>query len=374
MNVVVHNASWSTFGGGEKYSCAIADVLGAAGHRVTILADRPEITLEKLRSYFNLELQRSEVVQGDRRDATEHLTRADLACIVSNFRPYGTPGRGTLYVLQIPYPPITLTSVATRFLRGDIREAAKDVLRKRLFADARKADVILVYSEFVRECLKRNHGLESAVLYPPIDDFHQDVPKERAILSVGRIFRGLYNDKRYDVMLEAFRRLCGADRAGGWEYWIAGSCGADPASQEYLAELQKRASGIPVRFFVNAPYGTLRSLYARATIFWHAAGFGVDERREPHRTEHFGMSTVEAMSASCVPVVVNNGGQREIVTHRVNGFLWNTVEELVSHTAELCGAALDPFREQARRRYADFSRAEFGKRLQSIVNSIGVTL
>jgi glycosyltransferase involved in cell wall biosynthesis len=184
----------------------------------------------------------------------------------------------------------------------------------------------------------------------------------------------LYNDKRYDVMLEAFRRLCGTGHADGWEYWIAGSCGDDPPSREYLADLQEMARGVPVRFFVNAPYETLRSLYGRATIFWHAAGFGVDERREPHRTEHFGMSTVESMSASCVPVVVNNGGQREIVTHGVNGFLWNTVEELVSHTAALCGADLGPFREQARRRYADFSRAEFGKRLQSIVNSIGVTL
>jgi glycosyltransferase involved in cell wall biosynthesis len=374
MNVAVHNASWSTFGGGEKYSCAIADVLGTAGHRVTILADRPEITLEKLRSYFNLELQGSEVVQCDRASVRKQMTRADLACIVSNFRPYGTPGRSTLYVLQIPYPPITLASAAARFLRGDMKEAAKDLLRRRLFADARKADVILVYSEFVRECLKRNHSLACTVLYPPIDDFRQEAPKEQVILSVGRIFRGLYNDKRYDVMLDAFRRLCGTGHAGGWEYWIAGSCGDDPASQEYLAELKERATGLPVRFFVNTPYKTLCSLYGRATIFWHAAGFGVDERREPHRTEHFGMSTVESMSASCVPVVVNNGGQREIVTHGVNGFLWNTVEELVSHTAELCGAALDPFRAQARRRYADFSRAEFGKRLQSIVNSIGVTL
>jgi glycosyltransferase involved in cell wall biosynthesis len=267
-----------------------------------------------------------------------------------------------------------LASAAARFLRGDVKEAAKDLLRKRLFADARKADLLLVYSEFVRECLKRNHGLASTVLYPPIDDFRAEAPKERAILSVGRIFRGLYNDKRYDVLLDAFRRLCGTGHAGGWEYWIAGSCGDDPASQEYLAELQERASGLPVRFFVNAPYETLRSLYGRAMIFWHAAGFGVDERQEPHRTEHFGMSTVEAMSASCVPVVVNNGGQREIVTHGINGFLWNTVEELVSHTAALCGAALDPFSKEARRRYADFSRAEFGKRLQSIVNSIGVTL
>jgi glycosyltransferase involved in cell wall biosynthesis len=254
-----------------------------------------------------------------------------------------------------------------------VKEAAKDVLRKRLLADAAGANAVLVYSEFVRECLQRNHGLTSSVVYPPIDDFFHGAAKERAILSVGRIFRGLYNDKRYDVMVEAFRRFCATVPDGGWEYWIAGSCGDDPASREYLASLRTRAEGVPVRFFVNAPYTQLRSLYDRATIFWHAAGFGVDEWHEPHRTEHFGMSTVEAMSARCIPVVVNNGGQREIVSHGVNGFLWNTVDELVSHTATLTRTALEPLREAARHRYTDFDRTHFSTRLQSIVNTIGIT-
>jgi hypothetical protein len=51
-------------------------------------------------------------------------------------------------------------------------------------------------------------------VYPPIDDFRVEGPKERAILSVGRIFRGLYNDKRYDVMLDGFRAVRDG-RAGG---------------------------------------------------------------------------------------------------------------------------------------------------------------
>lgn len=373
MKIMIYNASWSTFGGGEKYSCAIADVFGDSGHQVTILADRPDITLEKLRSYFNLVLRGSEVVRCSRREARGLLAQSDLACIVSNYRPLGTPGQRTLYVLQIPYPPITLTSAGLRVLKGELKEGAKDLLRRRLLADARKADVTLVYSAFVKENLQRNHGLRSTVLYPPIDDFHRGVPKERAILSVGRIFRGLYNDKRYDVMVDAFRTLCASGRAQGWEYWIAGSCGTDSASRDYLAFLTKLAADAPIRFFVNAPYEQLRSLYDRATIFWHAAGFGVDEWREPHRTEHFGMSTVEAMSASCVPVVVNNGGQREIVTHGLNGFLWNTVEELVAQTANLCSVPLETFRLQARRRFTDFDRTQFARRLLSIVNTIGIT-
>lgn len=372
MTVSIYNASWSTFGGGEKYSCAIADVLSRGGHRVEILVERPEITVDTLRSYFNLRLQNVDVHICDRSGAAQRLARSELACIVSNFRPFGCPGRRTLYVLQIPYPPITLTTLGKRIIAGEVKEAAKDLLRLRLLDDSRRASGVVVYSEFVRECLERNHRVHATVLYPPIDDFESGGAKGRAILSVGRIFRGPYNDKRYDVMIDAFRRFCRRFPGESWEYWIAGSCGEDPASRKYLDTLRADAEGIPVRFFVNAPYTQLRMLYDRAMIFWHAAGYGVDEVRDPHRTEHFGMSTVEAMSAGCIPVVMNNGGQREIVTHGVNGFLWNTVEDFVSLTGTLCAnpAALATFREQARLRYFQFDRAHFAERLHSIVTTI----
>ena len=48
--------------------------------------------------------------------------------------------------------------------------------------------------------------------------------------------------------------------------------------------------------------------------------------------EHFGITTVEAMAAGCVPVVINKAGQREIVEDGVSGFLWNTWGELKDRT------------------------------------------
>jgi glycosyltransferase involved in cell wall biosynthesis len=39
------------------------------------------------------------------------------------------------------------------------------------------------------------------------------------------------------------------------------------------------------------------------------------------------------MAAGCVPIVVNKGGQREIVRHGVEGFLCNTLAELKKYTA-----------------------------------------
>ena len=374
MNVSIYNASWSTFGGGEKYICTIADVLSREERRdITLLIDKPFITAEKLRQFFNLDLSRVRIRRVAHRNIRREMRKADLAFIVSNFKPFGTPGRKTIYILQIPYHLITLQAIAALGIRGDFREAAKDVLRRFLLRDARRADMVIVYSSFVQEVLRRDHDLASEILYPPIDDFALGLEKKHAILSVGRFFTGLYNDKRYDILIEAFKKLCARLPDSSWQYWLVGSCGADDRSQRHLAWLREIATGFPIQFYVNSPYTELRRLYNQATIFWHAAGYGVDETEYPERMEHFGMSTVEAMSASCAPVVINRGGQKEIVSHGESGYLWNTLEDLVESTALLMQDRDLLYRVQqcARKRFMDFDHDHFVRRLRELVGRKG---
>ena len=54
----------------------------------------------------------------------------------------------------------------------------------------------------------------------------------------------------------------------------------------------------------NLDRAHLGLLYRDAKIFWHAAGMKSDETIYPELAEHFGISTVEAMSAGCVPVAL----------------------------------------------------------------------
>ena len=56
--------------------------------------------------------------------------------------------------------------------------------------------------------------------------------------------------------------------------------------------------------------------------------------------EHFGITTVEAMSAKCIPIVINKGGQTEIVTDEC-GFKWNNLDELIKYTEEIYSGKLD---------------------------------
>jgi glycosyltransferase involved in cell wall biosynthesis len=293
---------------------------------------------------------------------------------MSNFIPFGCPAPITAYVLQIPYASIGGGTIALNLASLAVREAGKNLLRLRLLRDARQAQGAVTYSRFVADILAAHHGVRATVLHPPIDDFTSAEPKGRAILSVGRFFRGPYNNKRYDILIDAFRQLCDRKLDGGYEYWIAGSAADDDATSAHLESLRERAAGYPILFSVNASYDRIHSLYARASLFWHAAGFGVDERTHPERTEHFGMSTVEAMSASCIPVVVRKGGQKEIVSHGESGYLWETKEELVAYTAALI-ASPERMRElqpRARARSRVFDRSHFSHAVRSFIRDIGL--
>ena len=85
----------------------------------------------------------------------------------------------------------------------------------------------------------------------------------------------------------------------------------------------------PLSSRVNLPADELRELFARASVYWHATGFSV---KEPAAQEHFGITIIEGMAAGAVPVVFNSGGPPEIITSGENGYLFDTLEELVDDT------------------------------------------
>lgn len=192
-------------------------------------------------------------------------------------------------------------------------------------------DLIAANSQFTQRWIARRWGRSSQVLYPAVDiQPITDAAKQPIVLSVGRFFPGQHN-KKHLPMIHAFRDLCSGGLRG-WEYHLVGGCDLDqPDQRAYLEAVQRAADGYPIMFHVNAPVHELHQLYRDASIFWHATGYGEDEDRDPETTEHFGITTIEAMVAGCVPIVVAKGGQPEIVTPG-SGLPWRTLPELQAHT------------------------------------------
>ena len=122
--------------------------------------------------------------------------------------------------------------------------------------------------------------------------------------------------------------------AAGRCIWPAARSAAPP-HQAYLAGVRAAAEGYPITIHADLPFDALLRLYQASALYWHASGAGEAENAAPEKLEHFGLTTVEAMAAGCVPVVIGQGGQPEIVEDGQSGFLWQSVDELKRRTQGL---------------------------------------
>jgi glycosyltransferase involved in cell wall biosynthesis len=204
---------------------------------------------------------------------------------------------------------------------------------------------IWAISQFTQRWIGRYWGLPSALLYPPVDVDHfaatpafpagavRQAAQRPYILSVGRFFAGQHN-KQHLAMIEAFRRLVDGGLSG-WELRLVGGITPGAVHARYLERVRAAAQGYPIHVEAGLPFDQLVQRYREAAVYWHAAGYGEDEERAPIKAEHFGITTVEAMAAGTVPIVIARGGQPELVTHGVDGFLWQTLDEMGAYTLVL---------------------------------------
>jgi glycosyltransferase involved in cell wall biosynthesis len=222
---------------------------------------------------------------------------------------------------------------------------------------------LVAYSEFVAQHIAARWGRDDVDVLPPsiVPRRYDEATKERLILSVGRL-NSASNPKRHDVLLDAFAGLRAV--RPDWRFVIAGGGDeADPAVQG----LRARAMSLGVEVVADISDAELTALYERASLYWHTAGFGRPADR-PELAEHFGLTTIEAMSAGAVALAYADGGQTELVDESV-GAAWMTVDELVARSLDLIEDADRRRRlaEAAVVRAARFSNDRFRADLQRLL-------
>jgi len=174
-----------------------------------------------------------------------------------------------------------------------------------------RVDKVIVNSDFTRRVIDKEYGIKSVVVYPPVDvKKFSGRAKEKIILSVGR-FSQLKQAKGQDVLIRVFKKIIEDKSLTGWRLILAG--GTEIGSEDWLKSLEIEAKGYPINFVKSPSFNQLADLYARAAIFWSAAGYGIDELSAPDRVEHFGISVVEAMASGTVPLAFDAGGHKEVI-------------------------------------------------------------
>lgn len=355
MKIGIFDPYLDDLGGGEKYMMTIAECLSDK-HEVFIFWDKKQ-DLQELKSRFSLNLDRVGLKQNV---FSRHVSpwkrlletrKYDVIIFLSDGSFPFSLSRKLFVHLQQPLQKINASGW-------------KDAMK------LRRTTKIFYNSEYTKSFNdKRLSKVPNVVIYPPVKLLAKNIVKDNMVLHVGR-FRvrnvGVEDYKKQGTMIEVFKKMID-EGLRDWKFVIAASVKKE--DEEKFSQLKKRAQSYPIHFLINKTNDELWKTYNKAKIYWHASGFDENLKEHPEFAEHFGISTVEAMGAGAVPVVINEGGQKEIVTDGKNGFFWTTINELQVKTKKLIDnkELLNDMAKQARVRAKDFSKAKFCQKINQLI-------
>ena len=309
-------------GGGERYMLTCASSLESLGYEVSIGWDNLE-SINRICHMLAIELKSPVLVPHIRELYHSHnpismfmATRPyDVVVYLSDGSIPLLGGRNNLLHMQVPFHNVNGSNWKNKLKLKTIHS-------------------VIVNSNFTKKIVDSEYGIDSFVLYPPVSSNNKVGAKEKIILSVGR-FEPSLNVKKQDVLINAFKKI--SSTLSDWKLVLVGGSTED----SWIKELNNQAAGYNIDILPNVDSTTLVDLYGKASIYWHAAGYGVDEARSPELVEHFGISTVEAIAARAIPLVYRAGGQTEIVKH--DDLLWETIDELVNKTINLTNQSFNDY-------------------------------
>lgn len=356
MKIGIFTPYLNSLSGGEKYILTAAECLSSK-HEVFIFWD-PRFESEiKKKAFEKL---------GINLNAVRFANNIFNGGVPLLFRLFSSRAYDYIIFLSDGSIPFVLSNLIIHFQFPVEWVNAKSFKTKIKFSNIKN---VICNSSFTKSYIDKKFAIKSAVLYPPVFISKAKTnQKEKVILHVGRFGTSIEgaNFKKQDVMIDVFKEMI---RRGlkDWRFVLVVSFKKEDEGN--LGKLKKKAQGLPIEFIENPNNLTLQIEYGRAQIYWHATGFGEDLTRHPERAEHFGIATVEAMGSGAVPVVINAGGQREIIEDGKNGFLWNTLDELQENTLQLIHdeSLWERLSTASKERAKFFSERRFCEELEKII-------
>ena len=391
MRAAIYDPYLDTLGGGERYCLIVAEILLKNGWQVDLFWSGPKDLIGRAEKRFSLQLEKLTLVPDvfqlrakkldlleDRQQIKSLINqpRYPQQNIIQKTRKFIKNYRITKNYHLFFY--LSDGSVPFLFAQNNILHVqvpfnvtpttGHKIINFLKFKTGQTK--IICNSDFTKKFTKKLFRQPSIVLYPPvdIDKFTPDSDKKNHILSVGR-FDNILNAKKQDILISAFSTL--HHRNPTWKLILAGGSIQNPDKNSFLKHLKFIAKDLPVEFVVNPPFTDLQKLFSAAKIYWHAAGYQINQDIHPEAAEHFGITVVEAMASGLVPVVVDKGGLPEIVNNNKNGFHWSDVSQLVAKT-QLLIRHPKKISQMSQRALIDcqkFSKSNFENQLLRLINN-----
>lgn len=321
-------------GGGEKYLFDCAKILAEEGHEVSIAISSEESLLapelvevvkKKYEEFLNYSLENIKFITTPLFTSANFLNKLlwtakfDVLYYQTDGSLFFSLAKKNILHLQIPLR-LDKSSLIERLKLADwqIKNSNSQFTKKHI-EKFWQTKIDYVHQPYV-------NAEEFA------DPNQTTLKKEKIILSVGRFFCQLHS-KRQDVLVDFFKSLVELDPESlkGWKLILLGQ----KEDAVFAKKVEDLIKNLNIEILHEADRLTLLKLYRQASIYWHASGFEINEEEHPEKAEHFGIATLEAMSAKVVPVVINKGGQKEILGEALQECLWNDKKDCLAKTLEL---------------------------------------
>ncbi|MFA6017238.1 MAG: glycosyltransferase family 4 protein [Patescibacteria group bacterium] len=297
-----------TLGGGEKYVLSIMDVFADLGYEINIIWDK-DIRRE-IKERFALRcIDTSKFINIKN---LKNLSSFEYFFYVTDGSYFFSGAKKNFVYAMIPDKKLYSLTLINRLKLINYK--------------------FITHSLFTQKWLKK-FNIDSVIIMPYLDDklicqntnFNK---KEKIILSVGRFFSHLHS-KRQDLIIRAFKNLKNKSKEF-IEYKLILAGGLMKEDQKYFSSLKKLADNdSSIIFKPNIELSELYKLYGLSTYYWHFAGLGVDEEKNPELVEHFGITPLEAMASGCLTYCYSAGGPKELIIDGKNGFLFTDTDKLI---------------------------------------------
>jgi glycosyltransferase involved in cell wall biosynthesis len=203
-----------------------------------------------------------------------------------------------------------------RYLKDIIRVQGLRVQIREEQKNAAAYDRILVNSFFSRESVLRAYGIDAKVCYLGIDTVHFDnrhLKKENFLIGVG----SFTINKNIEFIIKAVAKLSSPKPRLIWV--------GNMVDRKYMSDLVELATALDVVFIPKIQINDqeLIDLYNSAKVMVYAP-----------RLEPFGFTPLEANACGTPVVAVAEGGVRETVIDKKNGFLVENSEKAMAEAIQ----------------------------------------
>jgi GT2 family glycosyltransferase len=313
--VCLYNDYWNTCGGGEAHALEFARYVMSKGMELT-LASKDSIDVARLSRLFSIDL-RDALLLSKPDFSSADTQQFDLFINSTYQSTMVSRAKHSIFIVSFPS-----------------RNSSRGFRQSYFFA---------FNSDFTRDWSSRLWGpTRGMVIQPVVREITTSASlsaKSNVVLNVGR-FSNRGHSKNQHVILRAFIAAQKANPLADWHLVLAGTLDqTNRVDVDYFGELLRASSGFPVSLVEGADRQEISTLYAKAKVYVHAAGLGVDCEKHPESTEHFGMTVAEAISAGCFVIVHDSGNPPFLVRRCGFGATYRSENELIERLAAVIGTS-----------------------------------